>query len=80
MDSVGFAGLIGHAAFWALLAIGWFIDELGPRAIAVFLVLWMGGYLGLPHLPNGAALFAPFVAALDIALAFAVFKGDVIIR
>ena len=80
MDSVGLAGLVGHAAFWALLAIGWFSSELGWRGIAVFLLLWVGGYVGLPHVANGAALFGPFVAVLDIAMALTIFKGDITIR
>jgi hypothetical protein len=77
MGSAGLAAWVAHAAFWALLAIGWFWDELGLREIVVFLVLWVSGYFGLAYLPNGPALFAPFVAVLDIALVFAVFKGDV---
>jgi hypothetical protein len=75
--SSAFAALVAHGAFWALLAIGWFSDELGARGTAVFLVLWLSGFFGLPFLPYGAALFAPFVAVLDIALVFAIFKGDV---
>ncbi len=74
------AALVAHAAFWAVLAIGWYWDELGLRGIAVFLVLWLSGYFGLPHITNGTALFGPFVAVLDIALVFAVFKGDVASR
>ena len=70
-------GWVAHGAFWALLAIGWFSDELGLRGTTVFLVLWLSGFFGLPFLPYGAALFSPFVAVLDIALVFAIFKGDV---
>jgi len=37
-----------HAAFWLLLVYGWGWDELGPRAIGVFLLLlWTGGMFGL---------------------------------
>ncbi len=57
--------------------VGWFSDELGPRGAAVFLVLWLSGFFFLPFLPYSAALFSPFVAVLDIALVFTVFKGDV---
>jgi hypothetical protein len=80
MDSAGVAAWVAHAAFWALLAIGWFSDELGWRGIATVLVLWVTGYFALPHVPNGNALFAPFVAVLDIALVFAAFKGDIALR
>jgi hypothetical protein len=73
----GLLGLVGHAAFWALLAIGWFSDELGVRGILVAVGLWLGGFVGLPHLAYGGPLFAPYVAVLDIGLVFAIFKGDV---
>jgi hypothetical protein len=41
--------------------------------------LWTGGLLGLPHAPYAPAraMFPSFVAILDIALVFLVFKGDV---
>jgi hypothetical protein len=77
MGSAGLAAWVAHAAFWALLAIGWFSDELGLRGTAVFLALWLSGFFGLPFLPYGAALLPPFVAVLDIALVFTIFKGDV---
>jgi hypothetical protein len=77
MGSPAIAGLIAHAAFWGLLFYGWACDELSPNGIAVFLLLWLAGLLGLPYAPYGAALFPPFVAALDIALVFVVAKGDV---
>jgi hypothetical protein len=77
MGSAGLAAWVAHGAFWALLGLGWLFDELGVAGIAVFVALWIIGYFGLPYLPNGAALFAPFVAVLDIALVFAIFKGDV---
>ena len=65
--------------FWALLVAGWWLDELGPRAIAIFIVLWVVGFAGLPSLSLGA-FFLPYVALLDVALALAVFKGDVNLR
>ena len=77
MGLAGLAAWVAYAAFWALLFIGWFSDELGVRGAAVFLILWVSGFFGLPSLPFGATLFAPFVAVLDIALIFAVFKGDI---
>jgi hypothetical protein len=68
---------IGQIAFWALLMSGWFLDELGVRGIAVFVFLWLSGFFGLPFLSNGAALFSPLVAVLDIALVLTIFKGDI---
>jgi hypothetical protein len=75
--SPGIAALFAQAAFWALLACGLWLGELRLRATVIFLVLWLAGRIGLPYLPNGGALFVPFVAMLDIALVLTVFKGDV---
>ena len=36
--------------------------------------------LGLPYVPYGRAMFSSYVAALDVALVFLVFKGDVPLR
>lgn len=69
--------LIAHVGFWVLLAYGWFWEELGPRGIAVFLLLWVGGMLGVRLTPLGHAIFPSFVALLDVALVFIIFKGDV---
>ena len=77
MLSPGVAALIAHLAFWLLVAYGWFWDEIGPTGILVMVVLWVAGWFGLPHLRYGAALFPSYVAALDVALVFLVFKGDV---
>jgi hypothetical protein len=60
--------------FWALLAVGWWIDELRLRTIAIFILLWVIGFAGLQ------ALFLPYVALLDVALVLMVFKGDVRLR
>ena len=77
MGSALIAAWIAHVAFWVLLAYGWFWDELGPKGLAVFVVLWLAGMFGLPFIPYGAALFSSFVAVLDIALVFKIFQGDV---
>lgn len=77
MGSAGIVSLIGHVAFWCLLLYGWAWDELGPRAITVFLLFWVAGFFGFPYLPFGAWLFSSFVAVLDIALVLWIFKGDV---
>jgi hypothetical protein len=78
MGSIALAAFVGFWAFWILLAYGYLVDELSPNQIATFLVLWIVGRLGLAHLPDPApALFSPYVASLDIAIVFVVFKGDV---
>ena len=77
MGSAGIAAWIAHLAFWGLLLYGWTRHELGARAIAVFLLIWIAGLYGLPHIPFGEALFSSFVAILDIALVFLIFKADV---
>ena len=74
------AALIAHASFWALLLCGWWLGELRVRASVTFVALWLAAGLCRPYVPHGADLFAPFVATLDIALVFAVFKGDVPLR
>ena len=75
--SASIAAVIAHLAFWLLLAYGWFWDEIGPRGIALFLLLWLAGMIGLRFVAKGDALFPSFVALLDIALVFLIFKGDV---
>ncbi len=75
--SAGIAALIAHAAFWVLLVYGRFFDELGVRGIVIFVLLWVAGWFGLPLLTYGAAMFPSWVAVLDIALVFIIFKGDV---
>lgn len=75
--SPGVAALIAHISFWVLLAYGWFWEEVGRVGVAVFLGLWAAGYFWLPNLPSGDALFPSYVAVLDIALVFIIFKGDV---
>ena len=75
--SAGLAAWFAHLGFWALLLYGWAWDELAPKGITVFLCLWIAGYVGLPYLPLGATMFSSYVAVLDVALVFLIFKGDV---
>jgi hypothetical protein len=65
--------------FWILLAAGWLLGELHLKGTAVFLLLWLAGFAGTRFVLGGM-LFTPYVAALDIALVFAIFKGDVRLR
>lgn len=76
--SIGIAAFLGFWGFWFLLVFGYFLGELSPKQIGVFLLLWVVGRLGLAYLPPPAPdLFSAYVAVLDVALVFAVFKGDV---
>jgi hypothetical protein len=71
------ASSIAHVAFWSLLVIGLARRELRIRSVAVFLVLWLAGYAGRPHVTYGGGLYVALVAALDIALVLLIFKRDV---
>ena len=55
--SAGVAALIAHLTFWILLPYGWFWEELGVKAVVVFLILWAVGYFGLPHIPYAGGAF-----------------------
>jgi hypothetical protein len=71
------AAWIAQFAFWVLLALGVFYGELSRRSIVTFVALWTVGYFGLPRLSADSGLFVPpYIAVLDIALVWIVFKGD----
>jgi hypothetical protein len=75
VGSAGIAYWIAHGAFWMLVVFG--AAELRVKGVAWFLALWLIGYAGSGWFPQGALLFLSYVATLDIALVFLVFKGDV---
>jgi hypothetical protein len=78
MGSPAVAAWIAHVAFWVLLARGWMSGELRIRGTIIALSLWLTAYIGLPFLlPHGPGLFPSFIAVVDIALVFVIFKGDV---
>ena len=79
MGSPTVAAFIGFWLFWILLVYGWAIGELGLRGVVILLACWLAGRLGLPQIPwePAHAMFSSYVAALDIALVFKIFKGDV---
>jgi hypothetical protein len=66
---------VAQLAFWVLIIVGW--SEIGVRRAAIFLGLWIVGFVARSYVPLGAGLFSPYLAVLDIALVFLVFKGDV---
>ena len=76
MGSIMVAGWIAFIAFWFLLVYGWAVDQLYPPTITVFLVLWLAARFGLPYL-HADGFFISYVAILDIALVFIIFKADV---
>lgn len=76
MGAPAVAAFVGFWIFWILLPYGYATDELSPKQIAAFLLLWIGGRVALSYLPL-TGLFSPYVAILDIALVFMIFKGDV---
>jgi hypothetical protein len=70
---------IAFWGFWVLLLIGAVREELRLKVIATFLFLWLTGFFGLAYVPYGPAhdMFTSWLAVLDIALVFKIFKGDV---
>jgi hypothetical protein len=79
MGSPAVAAWIAHVVFWTLLAYGAIVEELDIKRVGTFLILWAAGLVVLPYLPYPPArvMFSSFVAMLDIALVFTIFKGDV---
>jgi hypothetical protein len=77
MGSPAVGAWIAHVAFWVLLARGWMSGDLAIRGTTIALALWLTGYVSLPFLPYGAALFPSYLAVVDIALVLVIHKGDV---
>jgi hypothetical protein len=79
MDSAAIGAWIAHIAFWTLIVYGWTVQMLTVSHSATFVALWATGFVGLPHVMYAAAhaMFPWFVAVLDIALVFMIFKGDI---
>ena len=58
---------------------GFALGELSLKRLAIFLILWLTGLIGLSQIPYdpARAMFPSYVALLDIALVFTIFKADV---
>ena len=58
---------------------GFALGELSLKRLATFLILWLTGLIGLSQIPYdpARAMFPSYVALLDIALVFTIFKADV---
>ena len=76
---MGMFGGIAWWGFWALLVVGWMAGELDARRMALFIGLWVAGRVVSGYFQYDL-LFAPYLAVLDIALVFLIFKGDVKLR
>jgi hypothetical protein len=74
MGSAAVAGWIAHVAFWVLFAR--VVFDVRKGTAAAFLLLWVGGYVVLTHVVDGALFFMPWVAVLDVALAFMLIVQD----
>jgi hypothetical protein len=72
--SVSVAGWIAHIAFWILFAR--VVFEVRTITAVTFLLLWVGGYVVLTRAVDGALFFMPWVALLDVGLAFTLIVKD----
>jgi len=76
VGSAAIGAWVAYLAFWILLVRGYAGGELGGRGCTIALALWIAGYAVFRQLPSYAP-FASYVAVLDIALVFVIFRGDV---
>jgi len=77
VGSISVAAWIARVGFLTLITIGIWSGDLRRRGATIFIVLGLAVWLGLPELPSGADFVTSGLAILDIALVFAIFKGDV---
>lgn len=78
IGSPAIAAFIALWGFWILQTLGWVRGELGVRTSVAFLMLWLAGFVGFRYVPFPyGGLFSSYVAMLDVALVFAIFKGNV---
>lgn len=69
---------VAHVVFWVVLLVG--SAGIGLRRSAVFVLLWVIGFLGSRWFLSGGLVFVSYVAVLDIALVLQVFKSDISLR
>jgi len=78
VDSPLIGTFIAQVAFWILLGVGAMDGALSIKRATGFIALWALGFIALPRITWWSSGFVtPWVAVLDIALVFVVFKGDV---
>ncbi len=75
--SAGLGALAAQVVFWAVLFVGWVMDELSPRVTVGFAGVWIAAYIASAYVPQGDYLFSSLVAVLDVVLVLMVFKGDI---
>ena len=76
VGSIGIGFWFAHGAFWLLTIIAAVVEQR-IRLAAVFVALWLVGYVGSAWLTAASAWFLSYVAMLDIALVLFVFKRDI---
>lgn len=74
---MGVASAIAKLAFLGLLIAGIVSGELRTTRLAIFLAVGGLAWFALPYLPRGADFVTPALAIIDVALVFAIYKGDV---
>ena len=79
VGSAGIAAVLAFWGFWILLIVGVVRDDVGFKGTVAFVLLWIVGRVGLSFVPYEPvhSMFSSWVAVLDIALVFMIFKGDV---
>ena len=77
IGSPGIAAFIAQAAFIGLMVWGWLSGELAWKALTLFALAFIVGFVGRTYLQFGALFFPPVVAIMDIVLVLMIFKGDV---
>ena len=77
MGSITVAAFAARALFVGLLAYAYVTGELKRQTIAVFILSGLAVYVGLSRIANGAGFVTSALAVIDIALVFAIFRGDV---
>ena len=71
---------IPFLAFWVLLVVGWYLDELDLKSVAGFVVVYFVGSFGISFVSDGGAWPVVLTVVLDVILVLKVFGGDVRIR
>ena len=79
IDTTGIATGFAYFAFVVLMVFDIWSD-FNPKRTVLFVALWLAGFIGLRFVSNGGLFFAPYVACLDVALAFRLFYGEAMLK
>lgn len=77
MGSIGVAAAFAKLAFVGLVVAAVVRQEMGPIGVVAFATIGMGLWFGLPIVAGDDRFVTSTLAIVDVALVFAVFKGDV---